>query len=261
VIQSLWQHVTSGYGAEVGPALSSQDPNTLDRASLVEAYYELLEAARQARIKREPGEPYALLASVPFNMYLNTNPDRLIEHALEAAGREPQVAVCEWNDRMQPHQSVFDRNPAYRPDQKMPLVYQLFGHLQDPDSLVITEDDYFDYLIGVTSNKDLIPAGVRRALADTALMFLGFSMDDWSFRVLFRSIMNQGGGSRRNRYAHVAVQINPEEGPIIEVEAARRFFETYFHSSAITIYWGSVEDFVRELADQWARRARAKASA
>jgi hypothetical protein len=126
---------------------------------------------------------------------------------------------------------------------------------------VITEDDYFDYLIGVTSNKDLIPAGVRRALADTALMFLGFSMDDWSFRVLFRSIMNQSGGSRRSRYAHVAVQINPEEGRIIEVDAARRFFESYFHSSAITIYWGSVEDFVRELADQWARSARAKVSA
>jgi hypothetical protein len=261
VIQSLWQQVTSGYGIDVGAALSSQDPNTLDRESLVEGYNTLLEAARQARLKREPGEPYALLASVPFSMYLNTNPDRLLEHALEAAGREPQVAVCEWNDRMQPHQSVFDRDPGYRPDQKKPLVYQLFGSLQDPDSLVITEDDYFDYLIGVTSNKDLIPAGVRRALADTALMFLGFSMDDWSFRVLFRSIMSQSGGSRRSRYAHVAVQINPEEGRIIEVEAARRFFETYFHGSAITIYWGSVEDFVRELADQWARRAQPKASA
>jgi hypothetical protein len=73
--------------------------------------------------------------------------------------------------------------------------------------------------------------------------------------------MNQSGGSRRSRYAHVAVQINPEEGQIIEVDAARRFFEAYFHSSEIAIYWGSVEDFVRELASQWAQRVQTKVSA
>jgi hypothetical protein len=260
VVQALWQQVIRNYGTEVGHELR-QDPNTLDRESLIEGYDALLEAARQARLKRDPQEPYALLASVPFRMYLSTNSDKLLEHALQAAGREPQVAVCEWNDRMQPQQSVFDRDPTYRPDQKKPLVYRLFGQLQDPDSLVLTEDDYFDYLIGVTSNKELIPPVVRRALADTALLFLGFRMDDWSFRVLFRSIMNQSGGSRRSRYAHVAVQIDPEEGRIIEVDAARRFFETYFHGSEIAIYWGSVEDFIRELADQWARRGRARASA
>jgi hypothetical protein len=261
VVQSLWQHVMSNYGAEVPGELRSQDPNTLDRDSLVEGYDTLLEAARQVRLKREREEPYALLASVPFRMYLNTNPDSLLENALKAAGREPQVAVCEWNDRMQPHRSAFDRDPEYRPDQKKPLVYRLFGHLQDPDSLVLTEDDYFDYLIGVTSKREEIPVVVRRARADTALMFLGFRMDDWSFRVLFRSIMSQSGGDRRSRYAHVAVQIDPEEGRIIEVDAARRFFETYFRSSDIAIYWGSVEDFLRELADQWAHRVQAKASA
>jgi len=40
------------------------------------------------------------------------------------------------------------------------LVYKLFGQLAEPDSLVLTEDDYFDYLIGVTSNRDLIPEAV-----------------------------------------------------------------------------------------------------
>jgi hypothetical protein len=261
VIQSLWRQVISNYGAEVGDALYNQKPETLDWEKLVVEFNTLLEAARQARLKREPEEPYALLASVPFRMYLNTCPDSLLENALKLACRTPEVAVCEWNDDMRREPSVFDRDAAYRPDQNRPLVYRLFGHLQEPTSLVLTEDDCFDYLIGVTSNKDLIPAVVRRALADTALIFLGFRMDDWSFRVLFRSIKSQKGGSRRSRYAHVAVQIDPEEGRIIEVDAARRYFETYFQGSEIAIYWGSVEDFLRELAGQWERRARAKASA
>jgi hypothetical protein len=251
LVAALWRQIMTNYGSEVGEAFANLDPSTLDREALVEQYNALLEAARQAHLKREQYEPYALIASVPFRMYLNTNPDSLLDNALHQAGRKPQVAVCEWNDRMQPYHSAFE--PAYRPSKEQPAIYQLFGRLQDPDSLVITEDDYFDYLIGVTSNKDLIPPLVRRALADTALMFLGFRMDEWSFRVLFRSIMNQSGGSRRSRYAHVAVQIDPEEGRITEVDAARRFFETYFHSSEITIYWGSVDDFLRELASQWSR--------
>jgi hypothetical protein len=117
--------------------------------------------------------------------------------------------------------------------------------------VVLTEDDYFDYLIGVTSNKDLIPSVVRRALADTALLFLGFQMDDWNFRVLFRSLMSQEGRGRRNRYAHVAVQIDPEEGRTLAPERARRYLETYFQGADISIYWGSAEDFIRELQRRW----------
>jgi CHAT domain-containing protein/SIR2-like protein len=260
VIHSLWQRVIKNNGAALAPEFLARNPNSLDREALIQAYDELLEAARQARLKGDPEEPYARLAAMPFRMYLNTNPDKLLQHALDAAGRNPRVVVCQWNDRMLPFQNAFDRDAGYRPDQKSPLVYQLFGDLQDPDSLVLTEDDYFDYLIGVTTNKELIPPTVRAALANTALMFLGFHIDDWSFRVLFRIIMNQSGGQRRSIYKHVAVQINPEEGRFIEVEAARRFLESYFHSSDIAIYWGSVEDFIRELASYWAQRGQVAVS-
>jgi hypothetical protein len=72
-------------------------------------------------------------------------------------------------------------------------------------------------------------------------------MDDWNFRVLFRSIMSKEGRLLRRRYAHVAVQIDPEEGRILEPQRARRYLESYFQGADISIYWGSVADFVREL--------------
>ncbi|MEI2689141.1 MAG: SIR2 family protein [Anaerolineae bacterium] len=117
--------------------------------------------------------------------------------------------------------------------------------------MVLTEDDYFDYLIGVTSNNDLIPAAVRRALTDTALLFLGFNLDEWDFRVLFRSIMQREGRNRRGRYAHIAAQIDPEQGQILEPEGARRYLEAYFGDADISIFWGRVDDFSAELADRW----------
>ncbi|NJO56116.1 MAG: hypothetical protein HC834_06920 [Rhodospirillales bacterium] len=112
------------------------------------------------------------------------------------------------------------------------LTRRLVDVTQD---LVVTEDDYFDYLIGISINRDMIPIAVREALADTGLLFLGFKIDDWAFRVLFRSLMSQEGRGRRRRYAHVAAQITPEEGRILEPERARRYMEDYFQDSAIDI--------------------------
>ena len=89
--------------------------------------------------------------------------------------------------------SIYNEEPDYRPSAERPLVYHLFGRLSVPKSVVLTEDDYFDFLIGVTTNNDLIPAVVRRALADTALLFLGFNLDEWDFRVLFPQHYEPGG--------------------------------------------------------------------
>jgi hypothetical protein len=188
-----------------------------------------------------------VLASLPLPIYITTDPSPLLKQALIAAGKDPQVELCRWNSDIESLPSIYDDNPKYRPTEQQPLIYHLFGSLEEPYSLVLTEDDYFEYLIGVTGNKDLIPAVVRRALVDTALLFLGFQIDDWDFRVLFRSIMSREGRSRRRDYAHVAAQITPEEGRILEPERARRYLEEYFQDVDISIYWGSVEDFIREL--------------
>ncbi len=206
----------------------------------------LIAAVGAQRRAQDPAEPHQVLASLPLPIYITTNPDNLLGEALKAAGKDPQVELCRWNESIQTP-SIYDQDPNYRPTPQKPLVYCLFGQMQDLDSMVLTEDDYFDYLIGVTSNKDLIPGVVRRALADTALLFLGFQMDDWNFRVLYRSIMSQEGGSRRKKYSHIAAQIDPEEGRTLEPARARRYFETYFQGSDISIYWGTAEDFVKDL--------------
>jgi hypothetical protein len=196
-------------------------------------------------------EPHQVLAQFPLPIYITANFSNMLAEALEEEGKEPRVELCRWNEYVEMLPSVYDEQPGYRPTEQNPLIYHLFGHLKEPDSVVLTEDDYFDYLIGVTRDKALIPPVVRRALADTALLFLGFRMEDWDFRVLFRSLMSQEGRRRRSRYAHVAVQIDPEEGRIQEPERARRYLESYFQGADISIYWGSVLDFIRELQERW----------
>lgn len=231
--QQIWRR----YGGELAPALQAAD------------LPQLIGAVGELKRKQDATDAHAVLAALPFPIYITTNPDNLLIEALKAAGKDPQVELCRWNADMYT-ESIYQRDPDYRPTPQKPLVYCLFGQFSDLDSMVLTEDDYFDYLIGVTSNKDLIPGVVRRALADTALLFLGFQLDDWNFRVLYRSIMSQEGRSRRKKYAHIAAQIDPEEGRILEPERARRYLETYFQDADISIYWGSADDFVRDLQSQ-----------
>ncbi len=234
--QALKQELEHRFGARLAPALQNAPLTELVRAV-------------GALTRQNAHDPYATLAHLPFPVYITTNPDSLLIDALQAAGKEPQVELCQWNDNLAT-KALAQTPSALTPDEKHPLVYCLFGQYSDPDSQVITEDDYFDYLIGVTSNKDLIHHEVKRMLTDSALLFLGFQLDDWNFRVLYRSIMSQEGGNRRKNLPHIAAQIDPAEGRLIEPERARKYLENYFGGADISIYWGSSEDFIRDLEKQ-----------
>ncbi len=225
-----------------------RDPSDrLSHASLDE----LVATVGAERRDRLRTEPHRVLAELPFPIYVTTNPDNLLTEALRAAGKEPQEELFAWNKEIDWPPSIYDdRTNAYQPSPERPLVYHLFGTFRYPETLVLTEDDYFDYLIGVTQNQDLIPPAVLKAMAANALLFIGFQMDDWNFRVLFRGIANQEGGAAKSRYSHVGVQLNPEEGRILEVDGARTYLETYFKDDKISIFWGSAEDFVEELQQQ-----------
>jgi hypothetical protein len=208
---------------------------------------DLLAEAGVRRRLTHPADPHKVLAGLPIPIYLTTNPDRLVVDALVEAGKRPEVEVCPWTEAVARSDSIFVREPNYSPSIERPLVYYLFGRLEDPDSLVLTEDHYFDYLIGLTRNNERIPEVVRTALVNSALFFLGFRLDDWDFRVLFRSLMGQAGSERRRRFRHIAVQIDPEEGGNLDPAGARRFLQRYFDLVKVSIYWGHVDDFAREL--------------
>ncbi|MGP0065189.1 MAG: CHAT domain-containing protein [Isosphaeraceae bacterium] len=215
---------------------------------------DLLAAAGAHRRLERPTDPHRVLAELPFPIYLTANPDRLLMDALLEAEKCPEIGICPWTDEVEHSDSIFVRDPDFSPTVERPLVFYLFGRLEDCNSLVLTEDDYFDYLIGLTRNNERIPAIVRRALVDSALFFLGFRLDDWDFRVLLRSLMGQGGRERRKRFRHVAAQIDPEDGRNLDPAGARRYLQRYFNEAEIDIkidiYWGHVDDFCRELWDR-----------
>lgn len=203
-----------------------------------------------------PGEPHRILARMPAPIFVSAQPTSLLSTALTAAGKRPREDFCRWQvdaPREWPP-SPFKSDPDYVPSVEEPLVYHLFGTLEFPESIVIAEDDYFDFLCAVAEDPGLIPIQVSEAVADSSLLFLGFGLQDWDARVLLRTLINgEIAESLGKRFKHVAAEIESHEG-VVSVEAAREYLSDYFgrfREPQIDIFWASIESFCEALEVAW----------
>lgn len=213
----------------------------------------LLKKVGAALRSRDPQDPARLLAALPARVFVTATPDSLLTDALTEAGKQPEERYAFWKRGLTPPEP-YDREPTVG----APLVYHMLGHFKEPDSLVLTQDDYIDYLIGASLNKALVPRVVRHALTNSSLMFLGFQLTDWSFRILFRLIMTQESSALRQRFPHAAVQVDPEGTQLIDPEETRRYLLDCYGGDHISLFWGSSDEFLRQLAPRLPVRTAAE---
>src|SRR5262249_31993337 len=143
-------------------------------------------------------------AGLPLPLYLTTNYDDFMVQALAKQDKDPRRDLCRWNPEIQDEPSVFEKEPGYQPTVANPLVFHLHGHTR-PESLVLTEDDYLRFLAAMAGEQDLLPPPVQKGLATASLLFLGYRLADWNFRVLL-----QGLRPRAQRMS--VVVLKPPEG-------------------------------------------------
>lgn len=252
----LVNHLRSKYRAELARIGEEIGKDLLGGPVRTRTVNDLIQHVGKAQRAADPNEVHALLAQLPVRVYISANRDNLLRDALIEAGKSPRVLLCNWiieNDL--PVQIGPELPEDYEPSEDEPLVFHVFGNLEYPDSLVLTEDDYFDFLIAITRNETLrnvsIPRAITNALASSGLLLLGFQADDWDFRVLFRGIITQPGSPLGRRRTRVAVQMSPAEGQIIDPDRAIRYLAKYFESEGrISTFWGSAGQFMRILVER-----------
>jgi hypothetical protein len=126
-------------------------------------------------------------------------------------------------------------------------VFHLHGHNEVEASLVLTEDDYMDFLVNMSLETDLIPAPIETALTGTTLLFLGYRMADWNFRVLLRGM---GRFMERGlQHLNVAVMLPPGAAEATP-EKAQDYLTKYYENIDVRVYWGNVRDFIAELKER-----------
>jgi hypothetical protein len=203
----------------------------------------ITEVGRRLR-KADPGDPYSVAAALPVNVYVTTAVTDLLQAALRDRNppREPVTMAFPWNESPD-----FEALEDFEePTEERPLVYHLFGRLERPRSLVLSEDDYFEWMAAWLTQRKIIPPVVAKSLVEKSLMFVGFRLDDWDFKVVFNAVKSFGGREMLKESLHVGVQVSPD-GQLIEPEAAQEYFESYFGNDRVNIYWGETRHFFDEL--------------
>ncbi len=221
---------------------------------------------------RMPAEPHKVLATLPCKIYINAEPTALLTEALsaekvrwpdgEVKHRKPRHDFCRWNREASDAapESPFQADPSYIPSIEEPLVFHVFGTLQYPESLVITEDDFFDFLGAVAETPELIPTQLIAAVAESNLLFLGFGLQDWDVRVLLRALINREiAEDLGKRFKHVAADDDAAVAEVVaRVDDAKEYLGKYFGEFAqpkISVFWASVQAFCEGLESAWTEQA------
>lgn len=188
-----------------------------------------------------PLEPHSFLASLDLPIYITTNYDDFMVQALRDKGKDPIQEFCRWNAevRARGDRSVFDR-PGFEPTPEQPVVFHLHGIREVPASIVITEDDYLRFIVDVSwHHEQLLPVRIKQALTGASLMFMGYSLEDLDFKVIFQAIVI--GMVSELRRKNVSVQLRREE------QGVASYLAEYLRLKNIEVYWGDLEEFVADL--------------
>jgi hypothetical protein len=197
--------------------------------------------------------PYSILADLNLPIYITTNYDHFMESALKDKGKDPVSEFCRWNNfaKLAGIPSVFD-NSEYKPKESKPLVYHLHGDVDIPQSMVLTESDYIDFIVNLSkeNTSSILPSKIHQTLADTTILFVGYSLEDINFRIIFRGIMNYLGMGLA--LTNVAVLLPPSNIVENKRDIIQRYLEKYAEDMfKVKIFWGDASYFSAELRQRW----------
>jgi hypothetical protein len=130
------------------------------------------------------------LSSLPFPLVITSTPDNMFYNALKKHGKNPIVERYHFS-------STNNCEIVAEGTEKEPLIFHFFGTIDEPDSLVLTEDDILDFLVAVLK-KPSLPDNIISTLRakNKSMLFLGFGFKYWYLRVLLHVLKMRSKGNR-----------------------------------------------------------------
>jgi len=166
--------------------LPDEDPRNLQRVALC---YQIVCGGRQplvneirnaVQVGKQPSPMLRALATLDFPLVITTNYDQLFEMAL--AGKQPRVSV--YSPEPQPTVDYRDPTP------ESPIIFKLHGDISRPESLVVTDEDYIQFVLRMNDKDpyDPIPLNLKYFLTNWTTLFVGYSLLDYNLRLLFKTL-------------------------------------------------------------------------
>lgn len=201
-------------------------------------------------------DPLRILARLNLPIYVTTSPYNFLERAIRAEGRAPVTQVC-GNERLLRPEHRIERD--FEPNPETPVVYHLHGIEDYPAGMVLSEDDYLDFLVRVTqpidAQRPVIPLYLTEKLAECSLLLLGYRLHEWDFRATFRGLIRAKETPRRP--FSVAIQLSPrEQRDATNPEEVERYLTSYFGAAHFRVEWSDSRTYLHDLWQRWNRWRR-----
>lgn len=197
----------------------------------------------------QENEIHHLLAELELPLYLTTNFDNFMAETLKQRGLSPRQVGPRWNPDSDSPRYVLAPPPSF----ENPVVFHLNGFDSDPEQcrhVALSEDDYLALFARLAHEQEtILPSNLLGLLAENSFLFLGYTLDDWEFRVLLQGLLKPLAQTSHLKKPHVGVQLELDDAP--QPEQARDYLRRYLGQFNIDIYWGSPQQFVTELHSRW----------
>jgi len=226
-----WNDLVEPLRSDLGhPGPSPElDPRLMDPLYVTEIYEQTfskpaLRNKVMAQLHRvnKPSALHEMLARLDVPSIFTTNYDRLMEAALENAGRQ-YVAVSR------------DPDYAYQgAEGSTTVVVKLHGDLMAPSEMVLTKSDFYDY--GRTHSNIL--RGFQDRLKTHTALFVGVSMRDPNLEGLFEQALRQLSGEGLKHYVLVK-DWHPD---------LMQYYSLHFLQPVPLESWDHIELFLAEIA-------------
>jgi hypothetical protein len=220
-----------------------RDPKDLARVSLQYAF----EADRPKLLKRlreilpdeqrQPSLLLKVLARLPLGLVVTTNYDRLMELALQGIKEfKPIIQRAEGFPNTPETRARFEELEGY----KGLILYKIHGSFldlvngDDLSPLIITDEDYVQFLTVVGQENIGIPRLIQKKLVPSTLLFLGYSLEDWDFRTIYKGIIEPLPKHQARK--SFAIQKDPSE-----------FWVRFWGDKKVEIYNVDLYEFAEQL--------------
>jgi hypothetical protein len=188
---------------------SSSERDLSDLAKVASYYVETIARKRLRETLRdifdhdfEPTDMHLYLAEVDApQLIITTNYDDLVEQAfrridrpydlvIHPIDRKDVAASVLWWRHGKTEPEIVKPNNLYIDLSQTTVIYKLHGTIDRGsgswDNFVITEEDYVEFLWRMTGRSGGVPKLFLDHLRRVHFLFLGYSLNDWNFRLLLR---------------------------------------------------------------------------
>jgi len=231
ITMPLWDGLAKGLASQIPDfeysdaldAISAFD-HAYSRAKLVEALGRMLHISTA-----QAGGSHKAFCALPFETVCTTNFDFLLERGYEGVGKYCRPITDE--DQLSTHTGKATVD-----------LLKFHGDLNHPRRMIVTEEDYTAFI----ARNPLIATFLANQLISKTAFFVGYSLDDPDFRLIWQIVGDRLGKLRRLAYT---IKVGADAREVARFE--RRGVRVINIPGKVSQYPVIFESLFKELKERW----------